>query len=78
MVPAIVAEFVVDTSKVPPSRTIAVAVIAFLAVTVIVSAILILVTEIASLNTEALSISINVNACVPPIVFTKVLVAPVT
>ena len=48
-----------DKIKVPPSKTIAVAVIAFLAVAVLLAATLILVALISSLKTVVLSMSIN-------------------
>ena len=71
MVPAIVTLLLSDNTKVPPSKTIAVAVIAFLAVAVILSATLIFVALMASLKVEVLSISIKVNACVPPITLAR-------
>ena len=61
IVPAIVTLLLSDNTKVPASKTIAVAVIAFLAVAVILSATLMFVALMASLKVEVLSISIKVN-----------------
>ena len=78
IVPAIVTLLFSDKIKVPPSKTIAVAVIAFLAVAVLLAATLILVALISSLKTVVLSMSINAKTWLVPIALTNVLVAPVT